>query len=36
MAQKEALSARLELVESKKNQLMAIATMYKVLGGGWK
>jgi NodT family efflux transporter outer membrane factor (OMF) lipoprotein len=36
MAQKEALSAKLELVESKKNQLMANANMYKVLGGGWK
>ncbi len=36
MAQRDALSARLELVESKKNQLMAIANMYKVLGGGWK
>lgn len=36
MAQRDALSAKLELVESKKNQLMAIANMYKVLGGGWK
>jgi outer membrane protein TolC len=36
MAQRDALSARLELVESKKNQLMAITNMYKVLGGGWK
>ena len=36
MAQRDALSARLELVESKKNQLMAVANMYKVLGGGWK
>ena len=36
MAQKDALSAKLELVESKKNQLLANANMYKVLGGGWK
>jgi len=36
MAQRDALSARLELAESKKNQLMAITNMYKVLGGGWK
>lgn len=36
MAQKDALSAKLELIESKKNQLLANANMYKVLGGGWK
>ena len=36
MAQRDALAAKLELVESKKNQLMSITNMYKVLGGGWK
>lgn len=36
MAQRDALSAKLDLIESKKNQLLAVANMYKVLGGGWK
>ena len=34
--QRDALSARLELVEAKKNQLLATTNIYKALGGGWK
>jgi outer membrane protein, multidrug efflux system len=34
--QKDALSAKLELIEAKKNQLLAQTNIYKALGGGWK
>lgn len=34
--QRDALSAKLELIEAKKNQLMATTNIYKALGGGWK
>lgn len=34
--QRDALSAKLELVEAKKNQLIAVTNIYKALGGGWK
>ena len=34
--QQNALQARLELVETKKNQLLATVNMYKALGGGWR
>ena len=34
--QKDALSAKLELVEVKKNQFIAVTNIYKALGGGWK
>jgi NodT family efflux transporter outer membrane factor (OMF) lipoprotein len=36
MAQKEAMAAKLELVEAKKRQFSSIAHIYKSLGGGWK
>jgi len=36
MTQRDALAAKLELVETKKKQLNAIATLYKELGGGWQ
>ena len=36
IAQRDALSAKLELVEVKKRQLMSITNIYKALGGGWK
>lgn len=36
MAQREALSSNLELIEARKNQLNAYANIYKALGGGWK
>lgn len=36
MTQRDALEARLELVETKKEQLNAAVTVYKDLGGGWR
>lgn len=36
MTQRDALSAKLELVETKKSQFNAMVNMYKGLGGGWK
>ncbi len=35
LAQREALESRMELVETKKDQLLAQVTMYRALGGGW-
>ncbi len=34
--QRDALSAKLELVEAKKNQFIAVTNVYKALGGGWR
>lgn len=34
--QRDALSAKLELIEAKKNQLIAVTNIYRALGGGWK
>ncbi|UBB89798.1 TolC family protein [Candidatus Kaistella beijingensis] len=34
--QRDALDAKMELVEAKKNQLNAVVDIYKGLGGGWK
>ena len=36
MTQRDVLDAKLELVETKKNQLNAMVTVYRSLGGGWK
>lgn len=36
MTQRDALESKLELVETKKQQLIAVVNMYKGLGGGWK
>jgi NodT family efflux transporter outer membrane factor (OMF) lipoprotein len=36
MTQRDALEARLELVETKKEQLVTTVTVYKDLGGGWR
>ncbi len=36
MTQRDALDAKLELVETKKEQLNAFVQVYKALGGGWK
>ncbi|MFL5746855.1 MAG: TolC family protein [Niastella sp.] len=36
MTQRDALEARLELVETKKDQLNAVVNIYRNLGGGWK
>lgn len=34
--QRDALTAKLELVEARKNQFLSITNIYKALGGGWK
>lgn len=36
MTQRDALEARLELVETKRDQLMAVVNLYRNLGGGWQ
>lgn len=36
IAQRDALSAKLELVEAKKNQCNTLTNLYKALGGGWR
>lgn len=36
MTQRDALSSKLELVETKKEQLNAAVNVYRALGGGWK
>jgi outer membrane protein, multidrug efflux system len=36
MTQRDALEARLELVETRKDQLSAVVNIYRNLGGGWK
>jgi multidrug efflux system outer membrane protein len=36
MTQRDALEARMELVETKKAQMSAVITVYKDLGGGWR
>ena len=35
LTQRDALEARLELVETKRDQLHALVNMYQALGGGW-
>jgi outer membrane protein TolC len=36
MTQRDALESRLELISTKKEQLIAVINIYKELGGGWK
>lgn len=36
IAQRDALAAKLELVEARKRQFNSITNIYKALGGGWK
>jgi multidrug efflux system outer membrane protein len=36
MTQRDALSSKLELIETKKKQLNAVTSIYQNLGGGWK
>lgn len=36
MTQRDALEAKLELIETKKQQLNAVVNIYRDLGGGWK
>jgi multidrug efflux system outer membrane protein len=35
MTQRDALDAKIELIETKKRQLIAMVDMYRALGGGW-
>lgn len=35
-SQRDALDAKLELIDAKENQLNAVVNIYKSLGGGWK
>lgn len=35
LTQRDALEAQIDLVETKKNQLLANVSVYKALGGGW-
>lgn len=36
MTQRDALESRLELVETKKEQMLAVINIYRDLGGGWR
>ncbi len=36
LTQRDALQSKLELIELKKQQLIAVTNIYKALGGGWK
>jgi outer membrane protein TolC len=36
MTQRDALEAKLELIETKKDQMSAVVSVYRGLGGGWK
>jgi outer membrane protein TolC len=36
LVQREALESKMELVETKKEQLVSRVKMYQALGGGWK
>jgi outer membrane protein TolC len=36
MTQRDVLDAKLELIETKKQQLNDVVNVYKALGGGWK
>lgn len=36
ITQRDVLDAKLELIETKKQQLNAVVNVYKALGGGWK
>jgi outer membrane protein, multidrug efflux system len=36
MTQRDALESKLELVETKKDQLIAVVNIYRDLGGGWR
>lgn len=36
MTQRDALESKLELIETKKQQLNAVVNVYRDLGGGWK
>jgi outer membrane protein TolC len=35
LTQRDALESSVELVETKKDQLLAMVNMYRALGGGW-
>jgi outer membrane protein, multidrug efflux system len=35
MTQRDALESKLELIETKKQQMNAVVNIYRALGGGW-
>jgi len=35
LTQREALDAKIEIIETKRNQLLANVKLYQALGGGW-
>jgi outer membrane protein TolC len=36
LTQRDALEAKYELIETKKQQMQAAINLYRALGGGWK
>jgi outer membrane protein TolC len=36
MTQRDALDSKLELIDTKKDQLNAVVDVYRSLGGGWQ
>ena len=36
LTRREALESQLELIETKKQQLDAVVSLYQALGGGWR
>lgn len=36
MVQRDALDAKIDLIQAKENQLSTVVNIYKSLGGGWK
>jgi len=36
LTQRDAMTSRFELLETKKRQMNAIVNIYRALGGGWK
>jgi len=35
LTQRDALEARVELIETKQKQMSAVVNVYRALGGGW-
>ena len=36
LTQRDALDSKVELIETRKQQLNAVVNIYRALGGGWK
>ena len=35
LTQRDALEAKTDLIETRKNQMLTVINLYKALGGGW-